>query len=99
MLTVDFEDGTTVELSADELYQWIFENPKKQMTLSANGTIFDLNKEGVVPGLLARWYSERKMLQAEARAYSDLASSGVQLTPDLAEEIKKILSATSQDER
>lgn len=68
MLTVDFEDGTTVELSADELYQWIFENPKKQMTLSANGTIFDLNKEGVVPGLLARWYGERKELQAEAKA-------------------------------
>jgi len=67
MLAVDFEDGTTVELSADELYQWIFANPKRQMTLSANGTIFDLSKEGVVPGLLARWYSERKQLQAEVK--------------------------------
>jgi DNA polymerase elongation subunit (family B) len=73
MLTVDFEDGTTVELSADELYQWIFENPKKQMTLSANGTIFDLNREGVVPGVLSRWYSERKTLQAEAKKYAKMA--------------------------
>ena len=31
--------------------------------LSANGTIFSSDKEGVVPGLLARWYSERKVLQ------------------------------------
>ncbi len=73
MLTVDFEDGTTVELSADELYQWIFENPKKHMTLSANGTIFDLGREGVVPGLLARWYTERKALQAEAKEYGKKA--------------------------
>ena len=67
MLTVDFEDGTTAELSGDEIYQWIFENPSKPMILTANGTIFDASRDGVVPGLLARWYSERKQLQAEAK--------------------------------
>jgi hypothetical protein len=90
MLTVDFEDGTTVELSADELYQWIFENPKKQMTLSANGTIFDLNKEGVVPGLLARWYGERKELQAQAKNV-DKFREGVTISEELAEKIKNLL--------
>jgi len=79
MLTVDFEDGTTVELSADELYQWIFENPKKQMTLSANGTIFDLSKEGVVPGLLARWYGERKIMQAKAKEFFKQADAETDL--------------------
>jgi hypothetical protein len=87
---VDFEDGTTVELSADELYQWIFENPKKQMTLSANGTIFDLNKEGVVPGLLARWYGERKELQAQAKNV-DKFREGVTISEELAEKIKNLL--------
>lgn len=73
MLTVDFEDGTTAELTGDELYQWIFENPNKHMTVSANGTIFDLSRDGVVPGLLARWYKERKELQAEAKKYGKMA--------------------------
>ena len=73
MLTVDFEDGTTAELSGDELYQWVFENPKRQLTISANGTIFDVSKDGVVPGLLARWYKERKELQSEAKKNARMA--------------------------
>lgn len=93
MLTVDFEDGTTVELSADDLYQWIFENPKKSMTLSANGTIFDLSKEGVVPGLLARWYSERKSLQKQAKGV-DKFRTGVEIPIELAEQIKQLLKNT-----
>jgi DNA polymerase elongation subunit (family B) len=91
MLTVDFEDGTEVELSADELYQWIFENPKRHMTLSANGTIFDLSKEGVVPGLLARWYSDRKRLQAQAKNV-DKFKKGVEISVELATAIQQILS-------
>ena len=34
--------------------------------LSANGTIFTTEFEGVIPGILKRWYSERKELQAHA---------------------------------
>jgi DNA polymerase elongation subunit (family B) len=78
ILTVDFEDGSTVEMTGDELYQWIFENPKKKMTVSANGTIFSVDKEGIVPGLLARWYSQRKEMQAQARDYVDLLSGGIE---------------------
>lgn len=87
MLTVDFEDGNTVELTADELYQWIFENPNRQLIVSANGTIFDASKAGVVPGLLARWYSERKQLQAEAKKYAKLADEETDL--DKKEELRK----------
>jgi DNA polymerase elongation subunit (family B) len=32
--------------------------------LSANGTIFTTEFEGVIPGILKRWYAERKELQA-----------------------------------
>jgi DNA polymerase elongation subunit (family B) len=35
--------------------------------LSANGTVFTYEKEGVVPGLLTRWYSERKETQKLAK--------------------------------
>jgi DNA polymerase elongation subunit (family B) len=39
--------------------------------LSANGTIFSFEKEAVVPGLLKRWYAERKELQAKMRSCTD----------------------------
>jgi DNA polymerase elongation subunit (family B) len=37
--------------------------------LSDNGTIFTYEKEAVIPGLLKRWYSERKDMQKKAREY------------------------------
>jgi len=35
--------------------------------LSANGTIFSYEQKAIVPGLLERWYAERKELQAKKR--------------------------------
>ena len=67
ILTVDFEDGRSEEMSAAEIWKMIFDNHKPWI-LSANGTIFTYEKEGVIPGLLTRWYSERKDLQKQAKA-------------------------------
>ena len=66
ILTVDYEDGRSVEMSAAEIWKMIFDSHKPWM-LSANGTIFTYEKEGVVPGLLTRWYTERKSIQKQAK--------------------------------
>ena len=66
ILTIDYEDGTSEELSAAEIWKLIFDSHKPWM-LSANGTIFTYEKEGVVPGLLSRWYSDRKDMQKKLR--------------------------------
>jgi DNA polymerase elongation subunit (family B) len=66
MLWVDYEDGRSVEMSAAEIWKMIFDSHKPWM-LSANGTVFTYEKEGVVPGLLTRWYSERKETQKLAK--------------------------------
>jgi DNA polymerase elongation subunit (family B) len=92
-ITVDFEDGSTSTVSASELYDLVF-NSGKKLTISANGTIFTMDKSGIIPGLLARWYAERKQLQAEMRKYGDLAGSGLQLDEDLAAQVRQILSDT-----
>jgi len=63
MLTVEFEDGRVEVLSGAEVYKIIFDSGMPWM-LSANGTIFTTEYEGVIPGLLKRWYAERKELQA-----------------------------------
>ena len=65
-LTVDWENGESSVHSAAELWKVIFDSNSPWL-LSANGTIFTYEKEGVVPGLLARWYRERKELQAKLR--------------------------------
>ena len=65
-LTLDLEDGTSHVLSGAEIYKLIFDSQQPWM-LSANGTIFTYEKEGIVPGLLKRWYAERKELQAKMR--------------------------------
>jgi DNA polymerase elongation subunit (family B) len=66
ILTVDFEDGRVEDMSAAEIWKMIFDSHKPWM-LSANGTIFTYEKEGVVPGLLTRWYSDRKEMQKKLK--------------------------------
>ena len=61
-LTVDFENGQTEVLSGAELYKIIFDSNMPWM-LSSNGTIFTTEFEGVIPGILKRWYAERKDMQ------------------------------------
>lgn len=66
MLTVDFENGDSVEMSAAEVWKLIFDSNKPYI-LSANGTIFRSDSEGVIPGLLTRWYSDRKAMQKKLK--------------------------------
>ena len=65
-LTIDWEDGGSDTLSAAQIYDLIFESNQPWM-LSANGTIFTYEKEGIIPGLLKRWYAERKDMQAKLK--------------------------------
>ena len=65
-ITVDWENGDSDVLSAAECYRLIFES-NQPWTLSANGTIFSYENEGIIPGLLKRWYAERKEMQAKLK--------------------------------
>lgn len=70
-LTLDMEDGNSFEVTGKELHDLIF-NGGQPWCISANGTIFKTNTEGVIPSLLTRWYSERKVLQGIMTNYQDL---------------------------
>jgi len=65
-ITIDWENGETSIMSGAEIYQLIYESNKPWM-LSANGTIFTHEFEGIIPGLLKRWYAERKEMQAKLK--------------------------------
>ena len=65
-MQLDMEDGTTVEVTGADVYNLIF-NSGQPWNISANGTIFKTDFQGIVPGLLERWYAERKELQAKKK--------------------------------
>jgi DNA polymerase elongation subunit (family B) len=65
-ITIDWEEGGEDTLSAAQVYDLIFESNQPWM-LSANGTIFTYETEGIIPGLLKRWYAERKEMQGKLR--------------------------------
>ncbi|CAB4133639.1 PolB DNA polymerase elongation subunit (family B) [uncultured Caudovirales phage] len=66
-ITIDWEaDGSSTVMTAADIWRLIFEG-KRPWMLSANGTIFSYESKAVVPGLLERWYAERKELQAKKK--------------------------------
>ena len=65
-IVIDWEGGGEDVLSAAQVYDLIFDSNQPWM-LSANGTIFTYEKEGIIPGLLKRWYAERKDMQKKLK--------------------------------
>ena len=66
-MILDMEDGGEHEVTGADVYNLIF-NSDQPWNISANGTIFKTDVQGTVPGLLERWYAERKELQAKKKA-------------------------------
>jgi len=65
-ITIDWANGASDVLSAADVWRLIFDS-NKPWILSANGTIFSNERKGVIPGLLERWYAERKDMQAKKK--------------------------------
>ena len=66
-ITIDWQDGDESVRSAAEIWHMIFDS-NQPWILSANGTIFTYETEAVIPGLLKRWYAERKDMQAKLKS-------------------------------
>jgi DNA polymerase elongation subunit (family B) len=69
-ITIDWENGEESVHSAAEIWSIIFDS-NQPWILTANGTILTFEKKGIIPGLLERWYSERKELQAKKKEAKD----------------------------
>lgn len=72
IMEVAWEDGDLVEMTGAQIYDLVFA-ADSNVVLSANGTIFAVDRPGIVPGLLERWYAERKVLQKELKKWDELA--------------------------
>lgn len=88
-VTVDWEDGSSEAYSADQIWDMIFKDDRPWV-ISANGTIFSIEKKGIIPGLLERWYSERKELQAKLKDAIDAGDKAMIEFWDKRQLVKKI---------
>ena len=88
-ISIDWENGESNILSAAEVYELIFNNDQPWF-LSANGTIFTHEFAGVIPGLLERWYADRKELQAKKKKAIDANNAVETAFWDKRQLVKKI---------
>ena len=88
-LTIDWENGGSDVLSGAEIHKLIFDSNQPWM-LSSNGTIFTTEFEGVIPGILKRWYSERKDLQKMLKKAKDAGNAAEIEYWDKRQLVKKI---------
>ena len=65
-LYIDFENGEELMATGAEIYSIIFESGQP-WAFSSNATIIKQDTKGIIPGLLERWYAERKVLQKNAK--------------------------------
>jgi DNA polymerase elongation subunit (family B) len=88
-ITIDWEDGRSDVFSGAEIHKLIFDSNMPWM-LSANGTIFTTEYEGVIPGLLKRWYAERKELQKMLKKAKEAGNATEAAFWDKRQLVKKI---------
>jgi len=69
-ITIDWESGEESVHSAAEVWNLIYDS-NQPWILTANGTILSYEKKGIIPGLLERWYAERKEMQAKKKDATD----------------------------
>ena len=89
VVTIDWEDGTSESKSGAEVYKMIFDS-NNPLILSANGTIFTSEFEGVIPGLLKRWYTERQDMQSMKKKAVNAGNKAEEEFWDKRQLVKKI---------
>ena len=62
------ERGAEPEEVAATGKEWKATLRENKWALSANGTVFDLSREGIVPFCLTKWYAQRQEWQGEKKA-------------------------------
>jgi DNA polymerase elongation subunit (family B) len=70
-VTLDVEGGSPVRKTGAEWNAWFKSRP--DLCLTANGTVFRLDKEGILAACLSKWYNERKQDQAKSKDFTKQA--------------------------
>ena len=66
IMKLEMEDGGVHEVTGADVYNLVF-NSGQPWNISANGTIFTTDVQGIVPGLLELWYTDRQRMQKKKK--------------------------------
>lgn len=95
MLKVKFDVDTQVfDISAKDLWDIIVQN---NWILSANGTIFKTDIEGIIPGILTRWFNERKQYQKIMKEWINFSVNQSNPSDFIQEQLKNIKTSNLKD--
>jgi DNA polymerase elongation subunit (family B) len=86
-LTLQYEDFSQEEMTADEWRQALRE---RKWAISGYGTVFDQNVDGIIPTILATWYSKRKEYKKLMKQASDAGDSEKEAYYDRLQYVYKI---------
>jgi DNA polymerase elongation subunit (family B) len=88
-IIIDWEGTNNSDtLTAKQCYDLIF-NSGQPWVLSGNGTIFTYAHDGIIPGLLKKWYAERKTLQRHGDEGLELLK-GIEIPKKLLDKLTEI---------
>lgn len=90
-MKLKLESGETYDVTGSELNDLIFHSGQP-WCISANGTVFNHSKQGIIPTLLTKWFRERKQLQGTSKKWIKLGA-GIELDAELASKVAEILNA------
>lgn len=74
----------TFKIPAYEVNQFVFNNDR---CITANGTIFRTDIDGIIPELVAKWFIDRKAMQAKAEVLEKI-NNGIDLPIDILKEFE-----------
>lgn len=76
ILTVDFESGETAQGTGKDFAELLFTEDSNYI-ISANGTIFRKDRQGIIPRILTTWYEERQLMQRAAIDFKHATEEGI----------------------
>lgn len=88
ILTLKLESGGEIDITAKEVYDLVF-NDDNNLCISAAGTIYRTDKQGLIASILGNWYSERKKLKKELFKFESMASGVVIEDENLINQLKQ----------
>lgn len=88
-LILDIEGGSSIEMTAKQIHDMVFAE-NSNMCISAIGTIFRTDVDGILSSILTQWFAERKQFKKKKEYYSELVD-GIKIEgEDLLNKLKEI---------
>lgn len=70
VVNLELVDGKTLVMKAHEMRDYIRDH---NWCITANGTVFDLSKEGIIPYCLTKWFIERQEFRRKAGEFEKMS--------------------------